>query len=233
MNLLIIEDELRIARRVERMAKDYFLNTLQKITTVQSLSEGLHFIKTQKLDLVCLDLNLNGENGFDILKETASGTFHTIIISANKQEAIKAFEFGVLDFVPKPFNKERLAQAFNRIVKKEEVGAENLQFLAIKKRGIIQLINIDEVLYIKGAGVYTELFLADGGKELHGKSLEKLTQLLPKSFERIHKSYLVKTLEIKEIIVKTGSQYAVELRNGMILPVGRTKYKALKEKLFH
>lgn len=233
MNLLIIEDEIRIARRIERMAKDYFLNTLRNITTVQSLSEGLDFIKTQELDLVCLDLNLNGENGFDILKETASGAFHTIIISANKQEAIKAFEFGVLDFVPKPFNKERLAQAFNRIVKKEEVSTENLQFLAIKKRGTIQLINIDEVIYIKGAGVYTELFFADGGKELHGKSLEKLSQLLPKSFERIHKSYLVKTQEIKEIIVKTGSQYAVELRNGEILPVGRTKYKTLKEKLFH
>ena len=233
MNLLIIEDEIRIARRIERMAKDYFLNTLQNITTVQSLSEGLDFIKTQELDLVCLDLNLNGENGFNILKETASGAFHTIIISANKQEAIKAFEFGVLDFVPKPFNKERLEQAFNRIVKKEEVSTENLQFLAIKKRGAIQLINIDEVIYIKGAGVYTELFFADGGKELHGKSLEKLSQLLPKSFERIHKSYLVKTQEIREIIVKTGSQYAVELRNGEILPVGRTKYKTLKEKLFH
>jgi DNA-binding LytR/AlgR family response regulator len=179
-----------------------------------------------------LDLNLNGENGFDVLQETASGSFHTIIISANKNEALKAFEFGVLDFVPKPFNKERIEIAFNRIVKKEEVGTENLQFLAVKKRGGIQLVSINDVLFIKGAGVYTELFLVNGQKELHDKSLEKLSQLLPKSFKRIHKSYLVKTTVIKEIIVKTGSQYAVELQNGEILPVGRTKYKTLKETLF-
>ncbi len=231
MNILIIEDEIRIARRIERMIKEYFLNTLQKITIVQSLPEGLSFINTHELDLVCLDLNLNGENGFDILKETASGSFHTVIISANKHEALKAFEFGVLDFVPKPFNKERLEHAFNRIVKKEEVSTENLQFLAIKKRGVMQLVNIDKVIYIKGAGVYTELFLSNGQIELHNKSLEKLSQLLPKSFERIHKSYLVKTHEIKAIIIKTGSQYAAELRNGEILPVGRTKYKALKASL--
>ena len=232
MNILIIEDEIRIAKRVERMTKEFFLNTLQKTTSVQSLSEGLDFIKSNDLDLVLLDLNLNGENGFEILKETVSGSFHTIIISANKNKALKAFEFGVLDFVPKPFNKKRLELAFNRIVKKEDVGTENLQFLAVKKRGGIHLVNINEVNYIKGAGVYTEIYLANGEKELHDKSLEKLSQLLPKSFERIHKSYLVKTTEIKEIIVKTGSQYAVELQNGEILPVGRTKYKALKATLF-
>ena len=232
MNILIIEDEIRIAKRVERMTKEFFLNTLQNINSVQSLSEGLDFIKNNTLDLVLLDLNLNGENGFDVLKETVSGSFHTIIISANKEEALKAFEFGVLDFVPKPFNKERIEIAFNRIVKKEEVSNENLQFLAVKKRGGIQLIDISNVLYIKGAGVYTELYLTNGQKELHDKSLEKLSQLLPKSFERIHKSYLVKTSEIKEIIVKTGSQYAVEIHNGEIIPVGRTKYKALRATLF-
>ena len=232
MNILIIEDEIRIAKRVERMTKEFFLNTLQSITSVQSLPEGLDYIKNNKLDLVLLDLNLNGENGFDVLKETVSGSFHTIIISANKEEALKAFEFGVLDFVPKPFNKERIEIAFNRIVKKEEVSSENLQFLAVKKRGGIQLVDINEVDYIKGAGVYTELYLTNGQKELHDKSLEKLSQLLPKTFERIHKSYLVKTTEIKEIIVKTGSQYAVELHNGEILPVGRTKYKALRTTLF-
>lgn len=98
---------------------------------------------------------------------------------------------------------------------------------------MIQLLNIVDVSYIKGAGVYSEVFLKNNQTALHDKSLEKLSQLLPGSFERIHKSYLVKTTEIKEIIVKTGSQYAVELKNGEILPVGRTKYKALKEKLFH
>lgn len=231
MRILIIEDETRIAKRIERMTKEFFLNTLENLTCVHALEDGIEYLKNNKLDLVLLDLNLNGESGFDVLEKSVSEAFHTIIISANKHEALTAFEYGVLDFVSKPFNKTRLEQAFNRIVKKEEVTTENLQFLAVKKRSGIQLIDIKEVLYIKGAGVYTEIYLRNGQKELHDKSLEKLSQLLPQTFERIHKSYLAKITEIKEIIVQTGSKYSIELKNSEILPVGRTKYKALKEKL--
>lgn len=231
MKILIIEDESRIAKRIERMTKEFFLNILESITCLHSLSEGSSFIEQNKLDLVLLDLNLNGESGFNILKNSVSEAFHTIIISANKQEALTAFEYGVLDFIPKPFNKSRLNQAFNRIIKKEEVTTENLQFLAIKKRNGIQLISINEVIYIKGAGVYTEVYLTNGEKELHDKSLEKLTQLLPQTFYRVHKSYLIKITEIKELIIQSGSKYSIELKNNDILPVGRTRYKKLKESL--
>ena len=54
------------------------------------------------------------------------------------------------------------------------------------------MYTLKNLLFIKGAGVYTELFLEDGKKELHDKSLESLEQLLPQTFERRHKSYLVK-----------------------------------------
>ncbi|MDO5980576.1 LytR/AlgR family response regulator transcription factor [Flavivirga spongiicola] len=228
MRILIIEDEARIAKRLERMVKEFFLNTLKEIICVHSLNEGIDYIQNNQLDLLLLDLNLNGENGFDILQHTVSEAFHTVVVSANKHQALTAFEYGVLDFVPKPFNKERLAQAFNRIIKKEDVTNENLQFLAVKKRGTIELIKIEDVLYIKGAGVYTEVYLSNGQKELHDKSLEKLTQLLPQTFLRIHKSYLIKMSKIKEVIIQSGSKYSVELNNGEILPVGRTRYKELK-----
>jgi DNA-binding LytR/AlgR family response regulator len=182
------------------------------------------------LDLVLLDLNLNGDNGFDLLKTAVSESFHTIVISANKEQAITAFEYGVLDFVPKPFNRDRLGQAFNRAITKEKTQTNTIKFLAIKKRGRIQLIPIEDLLYIKGAGVYTELFLANGKKELHDKSLEKLEQLLSPTFERIHKSYLVKLSEISGVIVESGSKYMAELKNGILIPIGRTKYKDIKAK---
>nr|WP_281347216.1 LytTR family DNA-binding domain-containing protein [Xanthovirga aplysinae] len=102
--------------------------------------------------------------------------------------------------------------------------------MAVKKKGGIQLISIDELQYVKGAGVYTELYLRNGKKELHDKSLEKLEQLLPHTFERIHKSYLVKMSEVENIIVRSGSKYIASLKNGEMLPIGRTKYKSIKEK---
>ncbi|WP_416865702.1 MAG: LytR/AlgR family response regulator transcription factor [Imperialibacter sp.] len=230
MNVLIVEDELRIAKRIERMTRDILGNNLHSLTHINTLHEALKFIENSSLDLVLLDLNLNGESGFDLLTTAVSESFHTIVISAYKDLAITAFEYGVLDFVPKPFNRGRLEQAFNRAITKEKTAANKIKFLAVKKRQRIQLIPIEDLLFIKGAGAYTELFLTDGTKELHDKSLEKLEQLLSPTFERVHKSYLLKMSEVREIIVKPGSKYMAELKNGVLIPVGRTKYKDIKAK---
>lgn len=230
MNILIVEDESRIAKRIERMTHAIFGTALQSLQHIDNLDEALKFIENSALDLVLLDLNLNGESGFDLLTKAVSERFHTIVISAYKDQAITAFEYGVLDFVPKPFNRPRLEQAFNRAITKEKSANDSIKLLAIKKRGRIQLVPIEDVVYIKGAGAYTELYLTNGKKELHDKSLEKLEQLLSRTFERIHKSYLVKMSEVKEIVVKSGSRYSAALKNGEHIPIGRTKYKDIKGK---
>ncbi len=231
MKILIVEDESRIARRIERMTREIFGDALSSLTHINTLKEALAFIGNESLDLVLLDLNLNGEDGFDLLTTAVSHSFHTIVVSAYKDQAITAFEYGVLDFVAKPFNKERLEKAFNRLEAREKPETP-IKYLAIKGRHRIQLIPIDDLVYIKGAGAYTELFLADGTKELHDKSLEKLEQMLSGSFERVHKSYLVRMSEVKEIIVASGSKYVARLKNGIEIPIGRTKYKDIKAKWF-
>ncbi|WP_430966735.1 LytR/AlgR family response regulator transcription factor [Spongiimicrobium sp. 2-473A-2-J] len=230
MHILIVEDESRIAKRIERMTRAIFGDTLQSLQHINTLHGAVQFIENNSLDLVLLDLNLNGASGFDLLATAVSGSFHTVIVSAYKDQAITAYEYGVLDFVPKPFNRDRLEQALNKTLVKGKTAAHDIKFLAVKKRHRIQLIPLEEVLYIKGAGVYTELFLADGKKELHNKSLEKLEQLLSPSFERIHKSYLMKMSELREIRVETGSKYMAVLKNGERIPIGRTKYKDIKAK---
>ena len=227
---MIVEDETRIARRIERMTREILGADLRSLTHINTLEEATTFIEKHSLDLVLLDLNLNGANGFDLLTTAVSGAFHTIVVSAYKDQAINAFEHGVLDFVPKPFNQERLAQAFDRFHDKAVTAKSVVKYLAVKKRQRVELIPIEDLVYIKGAGAYAELFLADGRKELHDKSLEKLEQLLAPDFERVHKSYLVKMTEVKGFIVQTGSKYSAELKSGERIPVGRTKYKDLKEK---
>lgn len=230
MKVLIIEDESRIAKRVERMTRDILGSNLSSLAVINTLHEGLSFIEENSLDLVLLDLNLNGEDGFDLLARTVSGAFHTIVVSANTDQALRAFEYGVIDFVPKPFNQDRLEQAFNRVVSESKDQLHSVKYLSVKKRQTILLVPIEEVVYAKGAGSYSELILRNGSKELHDKSLEKLEQLLSPLFERIHKSYLVKMTELKEVKVSSGSKYLAALKNGELIPIGRTKYKDLKEK---
>lgn len=229
MKILIIEDEARIAKRIQRMTRDYFDKDVE-ILLSDSVENGLSTIDQHSIDLLLLDLNLNGEDGFDVLQTVVAKSFQTIIISAYTDKAITAFNYGVLDFVPKPFDENRLAQAFARYTSSERKDNQEIQFLAVKKAKTIKLIPIKEIRFIKGAGIYTELHLSEGRVELHDKSLESLEKLLPSIFERIHKSYIICWNEAEKFIVEAGGKYHLLLKNGEILPVGRSKYKEIKHK---
>jgi two-component system response regulator LytT len=230
MKILIIEDEARIAKRIERMTRNFFDKETQ-ILLCDSLENGLNTIEQHEIDLLLLDLNLNGEDGFGILEAFVAKSFQTIIISAYTDKAITAFAYGVLDFVPKPFDENRLTQAFTRFTTPGKQAGPDVQYLAVKKAKVIKLINIKNIRYIKGAGIYTELHLSDNRIELHDKSLESLEKLLPPTFERIHKSYIICWHEADKLIVEAGGKYSMLLKTSEVLPVGRSKYKEIKHKL--
>jgi len=230
MRILIIEDEARIAKRIERMTALYFEGN-SVIHVFDSLKKGMDFLEKNTVDILLLDLNLNGRDGFEILQSLTSQTFQTIVVSANTENALRAFELGVLDFVPKPFDQERLALALGRaIAGKKELG-NDLRYLTVRKNGSIRLIELNQLHYIKGAGIYSELHLADGSSVLHDKGLDALERLLPAGFERIHKSYLVQIKQTKKILIASGTKYALQLKSGEILPIGRSRYKAFIERI--
>ena len=231
MRVLIIEDEARIARRLERLTRDFFGEQLHYLAVRDSVTEGQHLLRQQSFDLILLDLNLNGEDGFQVLQTLAAEACQVIIVSAYAEKAITAFAYGVLDFVPKPFDQSRLNQAFLRLTTRPPAAGTSVRFLAVKTRGQLALVPIEDVRYVKGAGIYAELHLRDGKTALHDKSLDALERLLPGTFVRIHKSYLVALPEAATIRLGEGSRYQLVLHGGETLPIGRTRYAALKRRL--
>ncbi|MEO6246688.1 MAG: LytTR family DNA-binding domain-containing protein, partial [Opitutaceae bacterium] len=183
------------------------------------------------IDVLLLDLNLAGRDGMSLLESNVAGSFHTIIVSANTEHALRAFEHGVIDFVAKPFTEERLAEALRRVIDPTGRAPHAARFLTVRKQGRIELVPIDDVLYVQGADDYSELILVNGRRELHHKTLEQLQKVLPPVFARIHRSYLVRLSAVKALHAHEGSRYEAELRNGARLPVGRTRYKELRETL--
>jgi two-component system response regulator LytT len=231
MKILIVEDEPLLARRLERLCREILGTRLESIRIATVFSEASARLSESPIDLLLLDLNLHGRDGMQLLAASVAGSFHTIIVSANTDHALRAFEYGVMDFVAKPFTRERLEQALQRVSEREARAATAAKFLAVRKHGRVELVPIDRVLYVEGAGAYAEIVLEDGRRELHDKTLEKLHALLPPVFERIHKSYVVRMSAVKALHAAEGSHYEAELRNGLRLPVGRTRYKELREKL--
>ena len=228
MKIIIIEDEPLVAQRLERFCREILAGRLERLQVAHSFDDAAARLDEQPVDVALVDLNLEGRDGMELLKRSVASSFHTIIVSANTDRAIEAFQYGVIDFVPKPFTRERLVAALDRVSGRAVFAARHL---AVKKAGRVEIAAIDDVLYVQGAGNYSELILTDGRRELHDKTLEKLEAILPPDFERIHKSYLVRMSTIKALHAAEGSHYEAELRSGQHLPVGRTRYKELREKL--
>jgi two-component system, LytTR family, response regulator LytT len=231
MNILIIEDEALAARRLARMTKEILGPACESLTIKSSVDDAGTHLQSHPVQLVLLDLNLNGASGFDLFKRLASGSFHTIIVSASLDQAVTAFDHGVLDFVPKPFSRDRLEKAFARLSGARAARAPGMKYLSVKNYGEIRLVSLENVRFFKAADDYVEILLNDNTLELYSKSMDALMQLLPSPYCRIHKSYIVDLSKAKTIHVYGGGKYELELLDGMKLPVSRTQYQAIQEKL--
>jgi two-component system, LytTR family, response regulator LytT len=231
MRILIVEDEPVVARRVEQFCQRIIGDRLEWLRVAETFEAAQATLAESPIDVLLLDLNLPGSDGMSLLEAKVAGSFHTIIISACTDNALRAFEYGVIDFVAKPFTEARLAEALARATEPGVHAAHAAKHLAIRKMGRVELVAVEDVIYIQGADDCSEVVLASGRRELHDKTLEKLQSLLPPVFERIHKSYLVRWSAVRALHVREGSRYAAELKNGVLLPVSRLRYKDLRQML--
>jgi len=227
MHIVIVEDEPLVLSRLERLSKKILLDSVDRMSCFSNLDDAATFLDSTAVDIVLLDLNLHGKDGFTLLREYVAAGFHTIVVSAYADKAIEAFEYGVLDFVAKPFTQERLAKALNRVVDSQLRSHFGCRYLGVKKTSGIELIEIRDIAYIQAEGHYTLLHIPRQQPILHSKSIERLSSVLPQNFCRVHRSHIVNMNYAKQLRINAGSRYELELTGGELVPVGRTRYKAV------
>jgi len=231
MRVIIIEDEPPIAEDIEAACLEMFGDRIRQISVFHSLEKSSNYLETHPIDLCLLDLNLHGENGYEILKQAACVAFKTIVISAYTNQAIEAFELGVIDFVPKPFSKERLKKAFERYLGITEKPDKKIKYFVIRRQGKYHLISLRDICYFRSEGYLVEVHLKSGKSELTDKSLSQLEQILPDHFIRIHRSYIVDLREVVSYYHNKGGLYHVILKDETVLPLGRKYNRTLKNLL--
>ncbi len=231
MKILIAEDEPVIANRIERLTREILGDRITSIKKFTTLEEARSCLALHQTDLLFLDLNLKGKDGFHLLEGLQAGSFYTVIISAYGERAVQAFNYPVIDFIEKPFNKDRLVQTFQKLENFEAKNNFASKFISLKKNSEIKLIEVDRIVYIKGAGVYSEIILDNEEKELHHLNLEKVNLLLPSNFIRIHRSYIVNIYHVQKMITHGGSKYSLMLKNGIELPASRSRYPEIRKTL--
>jgi DNA-binding LytR/AlgR family response regulator len=226
MRIAIVEDEAMVARRLERMIRDMAGSDAESIECVTALDDALRIVAGGQVDLVFLDLNLNGRNGFSLLEEAVAAPFQTVVVSAHHEQALRAFEYGVTDFVAKPFTEERLRKAVDRALGRDGIPRGRARCLAVRKGREVRTIPIDRIAFIRGADDFSELHLDDGGSHLHQKTLAALESLLPEPFVRIHRSYIANLARARGIRASS-----LVLEDGRLLPIGRSYREGVRRRL--
>lgn len=181
-----------------------------------------------------LDLNLNGEDGFELLHWSLAGPHQTIVALANTDRAMEAFELGVADFISKPFSLKRVQKALKRAGSTEpetDSMKNTLRHLCVRIGAKIRLIPVGDIAVISHIAGYSELTLRNGDQLDHEWSLLRLDERLPDTFFRVHRKHIIALEQIKEIHSYRGSKYGLITRDDKHFPIGRSRLSALRERL--
>ena len=232
IDMLFVEDEPLVAKRLERFAREALGDEAGDSAFARSVEEATPIAEQlSETALVFLDLNLFGADGFDLLEIDVRSPARTIVVSADQSRAIEAFSHGVIDFVAKPFTKERIAQAIDRALKGRDPLAEPLKYLggapAVAGSGVV-FAPISDIVALHGADDYVEIELTSGKRLLTRKTMQQLESLLGKQFFRIHRSHMVNRPFASEFRAQPGSRYQLVLTTDAVLPVGRARVGELK-----
>lgn len=238
---LIIDDE-PLARLVIRE----YLEEYPEIEIVAECSdgfEGAKAISIYKPDLIFLDIQMPKINGFEML-EIILEKPSVIFTTAFDEYALKAFETHALDYILKPFSKERFSQAINKwnanstdgsgLDKLEETffkqPDEHLR-IVVKDNQEIRIIPTSEIEFLEAYDDYVKIH-HHGKVHLKKKTMNYFEKTLnPQQFIRIHRSFLLNIHELTRIESFEKNSYVAILRSGKRIPISRSAYRPLKESL--
>jgi DNA-binding LytR/AlgR family response regulator len=229
LRIAIVEDEAVVARRLVRMVHE-IVGEHGSIRVATTIPRAVELIQATSFDLVFLDLRLHGEDGFQLLEEAVALPSQTIVVSGHDEEAVRAFDYGVADFVPKPWNEARLRRAIDRATGGDPSTQRRAQRLVIRKAGELQSVAVGDVLFVRAADDYSELHLADGSVHLHEKSLTTLAKLLPARFARVHRSFIVDLTRAQALRTVAERTFLV-LSDATMVPLARSYRAAVRARL--
>lgn len=195
---IIIEDEpLALERTKAFVDKIPFLNLCG---TFDNALDGLSYLRSNKVDLLFLDINMDELTGIELL-ESSKIESQVIITTAYQEYAIKGYELNVTDYLLKPFTFDRFLKAVNKA--QENMSRPNLnvpaEYIFVKTENRLEKINLSEIIYIEGMRDYRRIHTADK-RIMTLQNFSELEKIIPSNVVcRVHKSFMVGINKIESI----------------------------------
>ena len=241
---IIVDDELKSRESLKKMLAT-FCQDIEVMATCQNVAEAVQAIEEYRPDVIFLDVQMQGETGFDLLTAIKNIDFEVIFTTAYSEYALKAIKFSAIDYLLKPIDIEDLQSAVAKIEKKQDQPItarlnqliQNLQSgnsenykLALPTTDGLTFIKTSEVMYCKASGNYTEIFMDNGKKHLVSRPLKEYDDMLStQGFFRIHHSYLINLDCVKSYVRGEGGH--VVMKDNCTLDVSRRKKEAFIQRI--
>ncbi len=229
---LLIDDEPLALTELQTMLRQF--TEIEVIDTASDAREAVEKITTLKPALIFLDINMPGRSGFELLEELDEAP-QVIFVTAYDQFAIKAFEVNALDYLLKPVNAQRLAEAVEKLKKQIALEQKNEHKLSIEKRIFIKdgdrcfFVPLAEVFLIESVGNYAKVHYQNKTPLLH-KSLNYLEEKLPDThFFRAGRQHIINIHFIKNIHPFFNNSLQVEMQNGAKIDISQRQSVKFKE----
>ena len=239
----IIDDEAPARSLLREYLDDY--PSLIVIGEANNGVDAVRLIEEFQPEIVFLDIQMPGMTGFEVLKRLKEMP-RIIFSTAYDQYALNAFEVNAVDYLLKPYTKERFALAISRVLAEgnrnldqiksltENLLEQNLQKdeyldkILISSRNKLIALEVKDIIWISAEKDYSNLITADQ-KYLSNYGISKVAEKLdPKVFIRVHRSSIINFNYIREII-KYPSSYEVKMKNGDIVRVSRSYLDNIRE----
>jgi len=219
MKTLIIDDEPHARRYLRELLGD----EVEIVGEAANGRDGLQKIHELSPELVFLDIQMPGMDGFAVVEQASGPVF--VFVTAFSEFAAKAFEVEAVDYLCKPFDKERLSIALERATRRRSPAdnghRERVSRLMIKEEEGIVFLPVEEVLWIEAANKYLVIHCA-GRTHILRQTLQSLEASLdPGQFLRIHRSTLVNKAAVRGLHPLFQGDYVVKLTDGTEVTLSR------------
>jgi two-component system LytT family response regulator len=234
---LIVEDEPYARRYLREL-----LNDEERVAIAAEASNGaeaLQLIRTLTPDIIFLDIQMPELGGFDVIAAADPEKKPAVIfITGYAEYAVRAFEVDAVDYLCKPFDRERLLVSIDRAMRyldrhephsrgrHAESGRQTRQWLSrvtVKDESGVVFVPVDDILWIETANKYVVIHKANGQKHLARQTIQSLEESLdPEQFVRIHRSALVRKSAVRGLHPLFHGDYMVKLTTGAELTLSRS-----------
>jgi two-component system LytT family response regulator len=233
ISVLVADDESGARRNLTALLRPD--PDIGAIIECDSGQKAIEQLRTSRCDLLFLDVQMPGCDGFDVLEMLGCELPPAVIfVTAYDEYALRAFEAGALDYLLKPFDDARFRRALDRAkdkLKHFSPQPKIAERLAVKTGGELMFLSVADVDWIESVGYYACLHVGASTHVLRRSLLELERNLDGELFMRIHRSIIVNLERIHKLELQDGGDYEVILRAGDRLRLSRRFRRALLDRM--